>query len=98
LSTSSTFEGKVTFTSYKMFDFFHLKFDHLSYSKKICTNIVKFKSFLRTFINKQARIKISDILHKNLNKMSDQIWCQKIKYPIFCDGLNTSYKSFFRRV
>jgi len=36
-------------SNYNSFDFFDAKFDHLSYSKKNCANIVKFKSFLKNF-------------------------------------------------
>ena len=35
--------------NWKTFDFFSLKFDHSSYSKNLCANIVKFKLFLKNF-------------------------------------------------
>ena len=49
--------------------------------QKISTNIVKFKSLLKNF-NKENHNKRSDILHKFLNKTSDQTSDKKIKQPI----------------
>jgi len=45
--------------------------------QKISANIVKFKSFLRTFINKPNHDTRNDILHKFLNKTSCQTWYLK---------------------
>jgi len=54
-----------------MFDLSYLKFKHSFYL--IYANIIKFKSFLKTFINKLSHDKRSDILFKFLNKKSSQI-------------------------
>jgi hypothetical protein len=43
VSTSKYSVYTLSILNYKTFDFFDSKFDHLSYSKKICANIVKFK-------------------------------------------------------
>jgi len=43
------FGSTLSIPNYSSFDFFDVKFDHSSYSKKNYTNIVKFKSFLKNF-------------------------------------------------
>ena len=61
----------------------------MSYLKNY-ENIVKFKLFLKTYIDKVRHNKISDILHRFLNETSGQNWGQKVKQPIIWNGESTS--------
>ena len=53
-------------------------------------NIVKFKSFLKTCIDKASHNKKNDILHKFFNKTSSQTWGKKVKRPILSNGGSSS--------
>ena len=46
--------------------------------------------FWRSCIGKATHNKRSDILYKFLNNKSDQIWGQKIKWPIIWNGVSSS--------
>jgi hypothetical protein len=68
-----------------MFDFFYPKFDpHLI--KKDCTNIVKFKLFLKKIINKPSYDKRNDILHKFFNKRNAYVISGRNKQHLMISG------------
>ena len=55
----------------------YTKFDHSSYLKFFCSNIIKFKLFLKNLYWHSKSQQKKWYLHKFLNKMSDQIWSWK---------------------
>ena len=74
---ASSFLSTLYVLNYRLFDFFNLKFDHLSYSK-ICA---KYHFFCRGLLYQykffKNNLKLTMFVQIILNKMSGQIWSSK---------------------